>query len=57
MEFRSVIFIGLGHFPEVFDEREQAKLLYVGLTRARERLILTASEETPLTERLSSIAA
>lgn len=57
LEFKSVIFIGLGHFAEVFDEKEQAKLLYVGMTRARERLILTASEETPLTERLSSIAA
>ena len=34
-----------------------ARLLYVGMTRARERLILTASEETACTERLSSIAA
>jgi hypothetical protein len=57
LEFKSVIFIGLGHVAEVFDEKEQAKLLYVGMTRARERLILTASENTACTERLSSLAA
>jgi Nuclease-related domain/UvrD-like helicase C-terminal domain/AAA domain len=57
LEFKSVIFIGLGHFAEVFSEKDQAKLLYVGMTRARERLILTASEDTACTERLSAIAA
>lgn len=57
LEFKSVIFVGLGHFPDVFNEKDQAKLLYVGMTRARERLILTASQETACTERLSSIAA
>ncbi|HXM32049.1 MAG TPA: 3'-5' exonuclease [Chthoniobacterales bacterium] len=57
LEFKSVIFIGLGHFTEALEEKEQAKLLYVGMTRARERLILTASEETPLTERLAAMAA
>jgi superfamily I DNA/RNA helicase len=57
LEFKSVIFIGLGHFAEVFTEKDQAKLLYVGMTRARERLILAASEDTACTERLSSLAA
>jgi hypothetical protein len=57
LEFNSVILIGLGHFGEAMRPEEQAKLLYVGMTRARERLILTASEETELTSRLAAIAA
>jgi len=57
LEFNSVILIGLGHFYGKTTPKEQAKLLYVGMTRARERLILTGSEETPLTARLAAIAA
>ena len=51
LEFKSVIFIGLGHLSKEHDEGESAKLLYVGMTRARQRLILTASADSPITEK------
>ncbi|MEP6820994.1 MAG: 3'-5' exonuclease [Chthoniobacterales bacterium] len=57
LEFKSVILIGLGHLARGQEETERAKLLYVGMTRARHRLLLTASAENPITEKLAAIAA
>jgi ATP-dependent exoDNAse (exonuclease V) beta subunit len=31
---------------------DQVRLMYVGMTRARSRLLITSSESTPFTERL-----
>jgi len=56
LEFRYVIIVGIGHPLEATDE-ETARLLYVGMTRARQNLVLTASAETPFTERLAELAA
>ena len=56
LEFRSVIFIGLGQIE--FSETQAAqnmKLLYVGMTRAKERLMITASGGNEITERLESM--
>lgn len=56
LEFRSVIFIGLGHIDTTEAETAQTlKLLYVGMTRAKERLMLTASAKNAFTEKLSSM--
>ena len=57
LEFKSVILIGLGHMKKEMEDVERAKLLYVGMTRARQRLILTASADSPLTDRLAALAA
>ena len=57
LEFKSVVFIGLGHLTDERDEAERARLLYVGMTRARQRLVLTASADNVITERLTAIAA
>ena len=57
LEFNSVILIGLGHLAEASEPKDQAKLLYVGMTRARERLILTASAENSCTEKLEKMVA
>jgi len=40
----------------VGDKSDQARLLYVGMTRAREMLILTASAPNSFTDRLQSLA-
>jgi superfamily I DNA/RNA helicase len=42
LEFRSVIFIGLGQI-EISESQaaQNIKLLYVGMTRAKERLVIT----------------
>jgi superfamily I DNA/RNA helicase len=56
LEFRSVIFVGLG---QIDDSEEEAarnmKLLYVGMTRAKERLLITASGTNEFTERLGGM--
>ncbi len=57
LEFKSVILIGLGHLAKNQEEVARAKLLYVGMTRARQRLLLTASAENSITEKLAAIAA
>ena len=56
IEFRSVIFIGLGQIDA--SETQAArnmKFLYVGMTRAKERLMITASGRHEITERLESM--
>jgi superfamily I DNA/RNA helicase len=56
LEFRTVILIGLGQLDA--SETKTAhhmKLLYVGMTRAKERLMITASGQNEFTEKLSSM--
>jgi superfamily I DNA/RNA helicase len=54
LEFRSVIFIGLGQIDTSETQADQTrKLLYVGMTRAKERLLITSSGHNEFTERLS----
>jgi len=56
LEFRSVIFIGLGQIDTSETQADQTrKLLYVGMTRAKERLLITSSGHNEFTERLSSM--
>jgi len=56
LEFRSVIFIGLGQIESSETQAAQnMKLLYVGMTRAKERLLLTASARNKFTERLEAM--
>jgi hypothetical protein len=57
LEFRSVIFIGLGQIETSETQAAQnMKLLYVGMTRAKERLMITASGRNEFTERLGAMA-
>ena len=57
LEFRSVIFIGLGQIEAAETQAAQnMKLLYVGMTRAKERLMITASRKNEFTERLEAMA-
>jgi superfamily I DNA/RNA helicase len=57
LEFRSVIFIGLGQIESSENQAAQnMKLLYVGMTRAKERLMITASGRNEFTERLEATA-
>ncbi|WP_447553714.1 3'-5' exonuclease [Vreelandella sp. EE22] len=58
LEFDTVLLSGLGALS--LDEEKQAqeaRLLYVGMTRARRRLMVTSSKENWYTERLSELAA
>ncbi|MEO8615132.1 MAG: 3'-5' exonuclease, partial [Luteolibacter sp.] len=55
LEFQSVIFIGVGQLDASETQTAQnMKLLYVGMTRAKERLMITASAKNNFTEKLSS---
>jgi superfamily I DNA/RNA helicase len=57
LEFRSVILIGLGQIDTSETEAAQTlKLLYVGMTRAKEHLMLTASGTNAFTEKLSAMS-
>jgi superfamily I DNA/RNA helicase len=56
LEFRSVIFIGLGQFETTETQAAQnMKLLYVGMTRAKERPLITASGRNEFIERLEAM--
>lgn len=56
LEFRSVIFIGLGQIETSKTQAAQnMKLLYVGMTRAKERLMITASGRNEFTQRLETM--
>jgi hypothetical protein len=56
LEFRSVIFIGLGQIDTSETQAAQnMKLLYVGMTRAKERLLIKASAKNNFTEKLTSM--
>jgi hypothetical protein len=53
LEFGVVLIPGLGAMPATGeDEVEEARLLYVAMTRAVESLVMTHSRESPFTERL-----
>ncbi|MCB1205434.1 MAG: NERD domain-containing protein [Verrucomicrobiae bacterium] len=57
LEFRSVLFLGLGQIDDSEEEVAQTmKLLYVGMTRAKEHLLITASGRNGITERLGAMA-
>ena len=44
LEFPVVALVGVGHMPTTGeDEREEARLFYVGATRATQRLVIGAS--------------
>ena len=54
LEFQTVIIMGLGHLKEEDDDFEnQARILYVGMTRAREKLLITSSAENKFTQKIS----
>jgi superfamily I DNA/RNA helicase len=55
LEFRSVIFIGQIETSET-EAAQNIKLLYVGMTRAKERLLITASAKNESTAKLSAIS-
>lgn len=58
LEFRTVIFIGLGQIDDSETQTAQnMKLLYVGMTRAKQRLLITASGRNEFTERLESMTS
>ncbi|MBL8515052.1 MAG: AAA family ATPase, partial [Betaproteobacteria bacterium] len=58
LEFPLVVMAGLGHVTCEADQAEdEARLLYVGMTRATERLALTCDRETRVTARLGEAAA
>jgi superfamily I DNA/RNA helicase len=53
LEFPVVALVGAGHMPAPGeDEREEAKLFYVGATRATQRLMIGASGEGKFAARL-----
>jgi superfamily I DNA/RNA helicase len=49
LEFKTVILAGLGTLKH---HAEEVRLLYVGMTRAREKLLVTSSKANFYTERL-----
>jgi superfamily I DNA/RNA helicase len=58
LEFKSVILIGLGQLDASETKTpHHMKLLYVGMTRAKERLLITASARNHFTEKLSSMTS
>jgi hypothetical protein len=53
LEFPIVAIPGIGYMPyEKYDERGEARLLYVAMTRAVDRLIVTAHRRSTFAERL-----
>ena len=56
LEFHSAIFIGLGQIESSETQAAQnMKLLYVGMTWAKERLLTTAQGKNEFTEKLESM--
>lgn len=52
LEFPIVAICGLGHMPYRADQEvDDARLLYVAMTRATERLVLTASKESSFVQK------
>ncbi len=55
LEFPVVALVGAGRMPaEGEDEREEAKLFYVGATRAPQRLIIGLSGSGPFADRFAA---
>ena len=58
LEFPTVAIIGLGSLPYREDTYgDDARLLYVGMTRATERLLMTASRDSAFVNRLAALKA
>lgn len=58
LEFERVIMLGLGAMSVAPTERtNNARLLYVGMTRARRYLVMAASEKNEFTERIVAAEA
>ena len=58
LEFPRVVLMGLGKLrTEPENVAEETRLLYVAMTRARECLLVTASESNVYTQKIESIAA
>jgi superfamily I DNA/RNA helicase len=56
LEFRSVIFIGLGQIETSETQAaKNMKLLYVGMTRAKDRLMITASGKNEFTVKMAGM--
>lgn len=56
LEFPVVAIPGLGYIPHRdFDIHEEAKLLYVAMTRAMGKLLLTCSKESPFVSRIQQV--
>jgi DNA helicase IV len=56
LEFPVVAMVGVGHMPaEGEDEREEARLFYVGATRATQRLVIGASGTGKFATRIQTI--
>jgi superfamily I DNA/RNA helicase len=57
LEFKAVILAGLGTLKVAEkDQADEVRLLYVGMTRAREKLLVTSSKANFYTERLIKFA-
>lgn len=58
LEFPRVIMIGIGQLKDDEERQQQdARLLYVGMTRAQECLMMTTSAENEISQRMLAIAA
>ncbi len=58
LEFDNTIIIGAGQLGTGDrSEPDDAKLLYIGMTRAREKLIVTASRKTAFTKKMEALVA
>jgi superfamily I DNA/RNA helicase len=58
LEFPIVAIAGIGFMPTKLDESEdEARLLYVGMTRATERLFMTASRDSAFVQRFADLEA
>ena len=58
LEFDTVILAGVDKIQYVANELvDQVRLMYVGMTRAKTKLVITSSENTPFTERLVEMVA
>jgi hypothetical protein len=57
LEFPVVAIPGLGYMPHRdFDIHEEAKLLYVAMTRAMDKLLMTCSRESPFVSRIQQVS-
>jgi superfamily I DNA/RNA helicase len=57
LEFKTVILAGLGTLKVAEkDQADEVRLLYVGMTRAREKLLVTSSKANFYTERLLRVS-
>ena len=58
LEFSRVILVGLGQLrAEPENVADETRLLYVAMTRARECLLITASETNTYTQKIESVTA